>query len=154
MIKQTPRMKPTHKQDRIPTKKPFWKGQWIMWGGHGADKKQFYSRVTLPLILMQLEITNISLVRIGVLYHVYEASQCNTYNQKHCDETMQRTQKSDHEKTMNRTINPCPAEPGYILFCKQCRSRSVGFCLDLHCLPSSMQIYSNNLDQVTWLAEN
>ena len=25
--------------------------------------------------------------------------------------------------------------------------------LDLHCLPSSMQIYNNNLDQVTWLAE-
>ena len=24
-------------------------------------------------------------------------------------------------------FNPCPAEPGYILFCKQCRSRSVGF---------------------------
>ena len=24
-------------------------------------------------------------------------------------------------------INPCPAEPGYTLFCKQCRSRSVGF---------------------------
>ena len=24
-------------------------------------------------------------------------------------------------------LNPCPAEPGYILFCKQCRSRSVGF---------------------------
>ena len=26
--------------------------------------------------------------------------------------------------------------------------------LDLHCLPSSMQIYCNNEDQVTWLAEN
>ena len=26
--------------------------------------------------------------------------------------------------------------------------------LDLHCLPLSMQIYSNNLDQVIWLAEN
>ena len=26
--------------------------------------------------------------------------------------------------------------------------------LDLHCLPSSMQIYSNNVDQVTRLAEN
>ena len=24
-------------------------------------------------------------------------------------------------------LNPCPAEPGYTLFCKQCRSRSVGF---------------------------
>ena len=24
-------------------------------------------------------------------------------------------------------VNPCPAEPGYTLFCKQCRSRSVGF---------------------------
>ena len=26
--------------------------------------------------------------------------------------------------------------------------------LDLHCLPSSMWIYTNNLDQVIWLAEN
>ena len=26
-----------------------------------------------------------------------------------------------------RSLNPCPAETGYILFCKQCRSRSVGF---------------------------
>ena len=25
------------------------------------------------------------------------------------------------------SFNPCPAEPGYTLFCKQCRSRSVGF---------------------------
>ena len=24
-------------------------------------------------------------------------------------------------------FNPCPAEPGYTLFLKQCRSRSVGF---------------------------
>ena len=28
---------------------------------------------------------------------------------------------------MKAKLNPCPAEPGYILFCKQCRSRSVGF---------------------------
>ena len=29
--------------------------------------------------------------------------------------------------SQNLELNPCPAEPGYILFCKQCRSRSVGF---------------------------
>ena len=28
---------------------------------------------------------------------------------------------------VNNAIKPCPAEPGYTLFCKQCRSRSVGF---------------------------
>ena len=31
------------------------------------------------------------------------------------------------EKIAQHSINPCPAEPGYTLFCKQCRSRSVGF---------------------------
>ena len=39
-------------------------------------------------------------------------------------------------------VNPCPAEPGYTLLKKPTD-------LDLHCLPSSMQIYKNNLDQVT-----
>ena len=40
--------------------------------------------------------------------------------------------------------------------CKQCRSRSVGFWtdLDLHCLPFSIWICINNLDQVNWLPEN
>ena len=28
---------------------------------------------------------------------------------------------------MVKRVNPYPAEPGYTLFCKQCRSRSVGF---------------------------
>ena len=60
---------------------------------------------------------------------------------------------------LNRDI-PC--------FCKQCRSRSVGFwrsqliwiCiqkpidLDLHCLSLSMWIYISSLDLVIWLAEN
>ena len=31
---------------------------------------------------------------------------------------------SDYERLC--AINPCPAEPGYSLLCKQCRSRSVG----------------------------
>ena len=37
-----------------------------------------------------------------------------------------------------------------------CRSRSVKkpTDVDLHCLPLSMRIYINNLDQVIWLAEN
>ena len=47
-------------------------------------------------------------------------------------------------------------------FCKQCRPRSVGFWsilkkpadLDLHCLPLSMWLCINNLNQVIWLAEN
>ena len=60
-------------------------------------------------------------------------------------------------------LNPCPVEPGHLLSldilwpCIQYRSRSVGFWrsqLNLHCLPLSMQIYSNNLDQVIRLAEN
>ena len=49
--------------------------------------------------------------------------------------------------------------PDMSCLCKQCRSRSVGFLkkptdLDLHCLPFSIWIYINNLDQVIWLAEN
>ena len=53
-------------------------------------------------------------------------------------------------------VNPCPAEPGYTLLSKQCRSRSVGFWtdLDLHCLSLSTWICMNNLDKVIWLAEN
>ena len=42
--------------------------------------------------------------------------------------------------------------PDIPCLCKQCRSRSTD--LDLHCLPFSMWIYVNNLDQVIWLAEN
>ena len=51
--------------------------------------------------------------------------------------------------------------PDIPCLCKQYRSRSVGFLaskkpadLDLDCLPFSMWIYINNLDQVIWLAEN
>ena len=48
-------------------------------------------------------------------------------------------------ETFQWFFNPCPAEPGYM---------KKPTDLDLHCLPSRMQIYNNNLDQVTWLAEN
>ena len=41
--------------------------------------------------------------------------------------------------------------PDMSCLCKQCRSRSDGF--NLQCLPLSMWIYINNLDQVIWLAE-
>ena len=41
-------------------------------------------------------------------------------------------------------FNPSPAEPGYVLPAAP----------DQHCLPLSMWIYINNLDQVIWLAEN
>ena len=65
-----------------------------------------------------------------------------------------------HSRTWSHSccFNPSPAEHMPCLS-KQCRSRSVGFWrsqtdLDLHCLPSSMWIYINNLDQVIWLAEN
>ena len=37
-------------------------------------------------------------------------------------------------------LNPCPAEPGYALPTD----------LDLHCLPLSIQIYSNNQNQSDW----
>ena len=35
-------------------------------------------------------IKNLCSVRIGVLYHICETYQWNTYNQKHCNETKQR----------------------------------------------------------------
>ena len=38
-------------------------------------------------LLMQLHITNMYSVRIGVLYLSCETSQWNTYNHKHSDET-------------------------------------------------------------------
>ena len=43
---------------------------------------QFYQRKQLPLILMQLQITNICSVHIAALYLIYETSQWNTYDQK------------------------------------------------------------------------
>ena len=63
-----------------------------------------------------------------------------------------------HEKK-EKNLSPCPAEPGFALPCKQCRSRSVGFWrsqLIWICTVwlLSMWIYSNNLDQVIWLAVN
>ena len=48
-------------------------------------------------------------------------------------------------------INHCPAEPGYTLPLQTVKKQ---IDLDLHCLQLSMQIYSNNLDWVIWLAEN
>ena len=44
--------------------------------------------------------------------------------------------------------------PDISCLCKQCRSRLVGFDLDLHCLPLSMWTNSNNPDQAICLAEN
>ena len=50
-------------------------------------------------------------------------------------------------------LNPSPAEPGYVLPLQTVKKPTD---LDLHCLPLSMWIYSNNPDQelVIWLAEN
>ena len=49
-------------------------------------------------------------------------------------------------------FNPGPAEPRYNLPLQTVLKKPTD--LDLHCLPSSMWIYSNNRDQVIWLAEN
>ena len=88
----------------------------IMWGWARWSWafNQFYSLETLFLILKQLQITNICLVSIGVLY-LFETTQWNTYNQNHCDETKQssiyddldeaRTQenhKQDHDDLDHR----------------------------------------------------
>ena len=50
-------------------------------------------------------------------------------------------------------INPCPAEPRYTLPLQTVLIQISWLLkkptdLDLHCLPLSMQIYSNNPDQV------
>ena len=56
-------------------------------------------------------------------------------------------------------ISPSPAETGYGLSLQTVLIQISWLLkkptdLDLHCLPLSMWIYSNNLDQVIWLAEN
>ena len=53
---------------------------------------QFYSRETSPLILMQLQITNICSVRLAVLYLIFEKSQWNKCN-TNCDEIKQTAQR-------------------------------------------------------------
>ena len=51
-------------------------------------------------------------------------------------------------------LNPCPAELDISCFANSVDPDQLASDLDLHCLPSSMQIYNSNLDQVTTLAEN
>ena len=56
-------------------------------------------------------------------------------------------------------VNPCPAEPGCTLPLQTVQIQISSLLkkptdLDLHCLPLSIWIYINNLDQVIWLAEN
>ena len=56
-------------------------------------------------------------------------------------------------------FNPSPAEPGYTLTLQTVKIQNSWLLkkptdLDLHCLPFSIWIYINNLDQVIWLAEN
>ena len=56
-------------------------------------------------------------------------------------------------------INPSPVEPGYTLPLQTVLIQISWLLkkpndLDLHCLPLSMWICINNLDQVIWLAEN
>ena len=55
--------------------------------------------------------------------------------------------------------NPCHAEPGYALLLQTVLIQISWLLqkptdLDLHCLPLSMWIYSNNQDHAIWLAEN
>ena len=49
-------------------------------------------------------------------------------------------------------VNSCHAEHGYTLPLQTVKKKPTD--LDLHCLPLSMWIYSNNPDQAIWLAEN
>ena len=56
-------------------------------------------------------------------------------------------------------LSPCPAQPGYVLPLQTVQIQISWLLkkstdLELHCLPLSMWIYINNLDQVIWLAEN
>ena len=57
-------------------------------------------------------------------------------------------------------FNPCHAKPGYIypVFANSVDPDQLASKkptnMDLHFLPFSMQIYSHNLNQVIWLAEN
>ena len=65
-----------------------------------------YSRKTSPLILIQVQSSNISSVSIGVLYLICEISQWSTYNKKYCycDETNQGPQcRSDRTKENQET---------------------------------------------------
>ena len=72
------------------------------WGGLNL----FYSRETSPSILMQLQITNIYSVRIGVLYLISETSQWNMYNNKDCNETKSMVQyHSKARSTMGPTTD-------------------------------------------------
>ena len=62
-------------------------------------------------------------------------------------------------KSEDLLINRCPAEPGYTLPLQTVYIQISWLLkkptdLDLHCLPLSMWIYINNLDQIIWLAEN
>ena len=58
-----------------------------------------------------------------------------------------------------RLVNPSPAEPRYILLLQIVQIQISWLLqrpndLDLHCLPFSIWICINNVDQVIWLAEN
>ena len=60
---------------------------------------------------------------------------------------------------INYASNPCPAEPRYVLPLQRVQIQISWLLkkptdLDMHCLPFSMWIFINHLDQVIWLAEN
>ena len=56
-------------------------------------------------------------------------------------------------------LNPGPAEPGYVLSLQKVQIQVSWLLkkptdLDLHCLSFSIWICINNLDQISWLADN
>ena len=74
-------------------------------GRLGGCLIQFYSRETSPLILMQLQITKICSVCIGILYLNCETSQLNTYNHKLWMKQSKKLNgdlKPEHKETTNR----------------------------------------------------
>ena len=88
-------------------------------------------------IRFNIHISNISVIWLQV---------CGTFNQP-----------VDYKKS-GFALTLVLRSPDVLCLFKQCRSRSIGFwrnqLLNLHCLPFSIWIYINYLDQGIWMAEN
>ena len=79
----------------------------------GEGLNQIYSRETSPLILMQLQITNIGSVRIGVFYLIFETSKWNTYNEPAHDKTYSKTCVAS--KDSDQTVHP-PSMARFLIY--------------------------------------
>ena len=117
---------------------------------------------------------------LSLLHQQAEFNQvfCNTFSMHYGHTTPQqflsstRAQKAKSQHCFLSVTLPLPTTPEWVqpkllcnltlvllnpdisCICKQCRSRSVGFWrtdLNLHCLPLSLWIYSNNPNQSHWL---